>query len=277
MTATTRVRPAAVAGRFYPDDPAALREIVERDLDGVPVWTGPVPKAFVLPHAGYMFSGPIAATGYAALAAARDTVRRVVLLGPAHTVPVDGLALSSADAFATPLGPVPVDVELRERVRHLPGVGVNDPAHAPEHSLEVHLPFLQCALADFAVLPLVIGRAAPAIVGDVLDAVWGGPETVVIVSSDLSHYLDYDTAVTRDRSTARAIVGGATDSLTPEDACGAAPGRGLLTVAHRRHLDARVLDLRNSGDTAGPRDRVVGYGAFAFTEPSPLLGHSTSL
>lgn len=276
MSRTRRVRPAAVAGRFYPNDPAELRATIEQDLAGAPAWTGPFPKAFVLPHAGYVFSGPISAAGYAALAGARDTVRRVVLLGPAHSVRVDGLALSSADAFATPLGAVPVDAELRDRVLRLPGVEVNDAVHAPEHSLEVHLPFLQQVLADFTVLPLVVGRAAPATVGDVLDAVWGGPETVIIVSSDLSHYLDYDSAVISDRSTAHAIVDRSIDAITPQAACGAAPVRGLLFVAQRHGLHAELLDLRNSGDTAGPRDRVVGYGAFTFTEPKPPLGHSTS-
>lgn len=266
MSATARVRPAAVAGRFYPDDPNALRATIDRDLAAAAatVWTGPTPKALVLPHAGYMFSGPIAATGYAALAPARETVHRVVLLGPAHAVRVSGLAVSSADAFATPLGPVAVDAKLRDRVLQIPGVTVNDAAHAPEHSLEVHLPFLQQVLTDFTVLPLVVGRAAPGMVGDILDAVWGGPETVIIVSSDLSHYLDYNSAMTRDRVTAAAIVDGAIDAITAEDACGAAPVRGLLAVAQRRDLHARVLDLRNSGDTAGPRDHVVGYGAFVF-------------
>jgi AmmeMemoRadiSam system protein B len=272
MTANARVRRPAVAGRFYPADAATLRATIAGDLAGAPHWDRPVPKAFVLPHAGYMFSGPIAASGYAALAPARDTVERVVLLGPAHFVGVHGLALSSADAFATPLGSVPVDIELRDRVVRLPAVSVSDAAHAPEHSLEVHLPFLQEVLGEFKVLPIVVGRADPESVADVLDAVWGGPETVIVVSTDLSHYLGYDAAAARDRSTADAIVDGAVDAIAPDDACGAYPVSGLLAVAARRGLRGELLDLRNSGDTAGPRDRVVGYGAFVFTEPNPLFG-----
>jgi AmmeMemoRadiSam system protein B len=265
MTAPTlRVRPAAVAGRFYPGDARALAAMVDDALAHAAPWPGPAPKALVAPHAGYVYSGPVAATAYRTLAAARDTVRRVVLLGPAHHVAVRGVAVSSADVFTTPLGPVPVDTELREMVLALPGVVVDDAAHGPEHSLEVHLPFLQRTLADFSVLPLVVGRADPATVAAVIDAVWGGPDTLVVVSTDLSHYLDQRTATTRDRETAAAIVDGRGDDLTGEDACGAAPVRGLLVAAREHDLRATLLDLRTSADTAGDPGRVVGYGAFAF-------------
>ena len=262
--AATRVRPAAVAGRFYPGDAGALAATVDDALAHAAPWTGPAPKALVVPHAGYVYSGPVAASGYRTLAAARETVRRVVLVGPAHYVGVHGIAVSSADAFVTPLGAVPVDSDLRAVVRALPGVSVDDAAHAPEHSLEVHLPFLQRALARFTILPLVVGRADADTVAGVLDAAWGGPDTLVVVSSDLSHYLDHATATHRDRATADAIVRGDGAALTGEDACGAAPVRGLLLAAAEHGLHAALLDLRTSGDTAGDRDRVVGYGAFAF-------------
>jgi AmmeMemoRadiSam system protein B len=264
VTAPRHVRPAAVAGRFYPDDPAVLAWTVDDALDRAPAWAGPTPKALVAPHAGYPFSGPIAATAFRTLAGARGTVRRVVLVGPAHYVAVAGMATSSADAFLTPLGPVPVDVELRARVCALPGVVVDNRAHAPEHSLEVHLPFLQRVLGDFTVLPLVVGLVDARTVADVLDAVWGGPETLLVVSSDLSHYLDHDRAEARDRATADAIVAGRVDDLASEDACGARAVRGLVVAAARHGLHAELLDLRTSADTAGDPTRVVGYGAFVF-------------
>src|SRR5262245_9058240 len=274
MTPATKVRPAAVAGRFYPGDAATLRATVDDELARARPWSGPTPEALVLPHAGYMYSGPIAATGYATLVPARDTIHRVVLLGPAHYVGFEGVAVSSADAFATPLGDVRVDGALRERVLALPGVRVHDAAHAPEHSLEVHLPFLQRALADFTLLPLVVGRAPTETVAAVIEAVWGEPDVLVIVSTDLSHYLDHDTAARRDRATAAAVVNGDLDEIAPDDACGAYPLRGLLAAARARDLAVELLDLRNSGDTAGPRDRVVGYAAFALVAPASLFGRS---
>jgi AmmeMemoRadiSam system protein B len=268
-----RVRPPAVAGTFYPADPAALAAEVDALLeDAAHVSAGPAtptdpaapPKALIVPHAGYVYSGPVAASGYATLRGARSKVTRVVLLGPAHRVPVAGLATSSADAWRTPLGDVPIDAEARATACELPGVTVDDRAHAPEHSLEVHLPFLQRILGDdFALVPFVVGRAEPATVAAVLEGLWGGPETLVVVSSDLSHYLDHATATARDRRTASTIVDGRSDALAPDDACGAYPVRGLLVAAARHGIEPTLLDLRNSGDTAGSRDRVVGYGAFA--------------
>jgi AmmeMemoRadiSam system protein B len=274
MTPATGIRPAAVAGRFYPGDATALRTTVDDALLRARRWSGPVPRALIVPHAGYVYSGPIAATGYATLAAARHTIRRVVLLGPAHYVGFEGVAVSSADAFATPLGDVRVDADLRDRVLTLPGVRVHDAAHGPEHSLEVHLPFLQRTLVDFAVLPLVVGRAPAEIVAAVIDAVWDGPDTLVVVSTDLSHYLDHDAAARRDRTTAAAVVNGAVDEIVPDDACGAYPLRGLLTAAAEHDLVVELLDLRSSGDTAGPRDRVVGYAAFAVLPAPTSFGRS---
>ncbi len=260
------IRPAAVAGAFYPGDPAVLLTTVRELLAevGAQAAAGPVaPKAIIAPHAGYVYSGPVAATVYARLAPLRDRVRRVVLLGPAHRVAFHGLALPGATAFATPLGQVPIDLKAADALRDLPQVLVSPQAHALEHSLEVHLPFLQAVLGAFELVPLVVGRATPEEVAEVLDRLWGGDETLIVVSSDLSHYLDYAQAQATDRDTARQILS-ASPTLDPHQACGAAPVNGLLVAASRRGLDPRLLDLRNSGDTAGDRSRVVGYASFAF-------------
>jgi hypothetical protein len=227
---------------------------------------GPPPKAIIAPHAGYIYSGPIAGTAYAALRGDRDVIRRIVLLGPSHYAPLHGLATSSAAAFATPLGDVPLDRAAAQQAESLPHVAPSDGAHAPEHCLEVQLPFLQLVLGDFALVPLLVGDAAPEEVASVLAALWGGPETRIIVSSDLSHYRSYPAAQALDAATARAIESLQLEEVEDDGACGCRPIRGLLHQARQLGLKARTLDLRNSGDTAGPRDQVVGYGAFAFTE-----------
>src|SRR5258706_4890698 len=259
------IRPPAVAGLFYPREPTRLAETVTALLDGASLDDRPAPKAGIVPHAGYVYSGPIAATAYVRLRPLRDRIAHVVLLGPAHRVWIDGLAVSGADAFATLLGIVRVDDGLRRRVLAHRAVRVDDRAHAAEHSLEVQLPFLQRTLGRFTVLPLAVGDARPADVAAVLDLVWGGPETLVVVSSDLSHYHDYASAHARDARTADAIVAGQPESVSDDDACGARPIRGLLVAARRHGLGVRLLDLRSSGDTAGDRERVVGYGAFALS------------
>lgn len=263
------IRPAAVTGSFYPGEPSALAAEV-----GAHVANGHArsaasrpPKAIIAPHAGYMYSGAIAGSIYARLAPLRGTVRRVVLAGPAHRVYVAGAAIPAAHAFASPLGTVPLDLEALAVLRALPFVEVSDRAHAREHSLEVHLPFLQAVLGTFSLVPVVVGDAEPHQVATLFDAVWGGAETTIVVSSDLSHYLPYEAACGRDRNTARAILD-LDARLQPEEACGAAPINGLITAARRHGMAAELVDLRNSGDTAGDRDRVVGYGAFAFTEPA---------
>ncbi len=260
------VRPAAVAGLFYPDDPLALRDEVQRHLRDARPSKGPPPKAIIAPHAGYAYSGPVAGSAYARLAPLAGVVRRVVLLGPCHRVAVRGLALPSVTAFETPLGRVPVDVAAARRARELPQVSVSDATHRDEHSLEVHLPFLQIALDDFSVVPFVVGSASAAEVAQVLDLLWGGPETLIVVSSDLSHYLDYGSAKMVDAETCTAIEGLAPERLDPEGACGRVPVGGLLVAAMRHGLDVTTVDLRSSGDTAGDRRRVVGYGAWVFTE-----------
>ncbi|HXO25920.1 MAG TPA: AmmeMemoRadiSam system protein B [Thermoanaerobaculia bacterium] len=289
MASQIRVRPAAVAGLFYPDDPVALRSTVasllaarSRGAAGAP--TRRPPKAVIAPHAGYSYSGPIAASAFAALAshaagaagatgaagaagaagdASAPEVRRVVLLGPSHQVPLRGLGLPGAERFATPLGMVPVDLEAAAAVDRLPQVAVRPDAHAAEHSLEVELPFLQVVLGPFELLPLVVGQAGAEEVAEVLELVWGGDDTVLVISSDLSHYLPAETAERVDRETAAQILALA-GPLTSRQACGAVPINGLLAAARRQGLVPRQLDLRHSGDTSGDRTRVVGYGAWAF-------------
>lgn len=257
------VRAPAVAGLFYPDDARALREMITGLLAAHPT-AAPTPKAIIAPHAGYIYSGSIAASVYAQVANGRDSIRRVVLLGPAHRVPFRGLALSSAAAFATPLGNVPLDTDALPLLEELPQVQVLDAAHAAEHSLEVQLPFLQSVLAEFTLVPLVVGDADAEEIHQVLARLWGGPETLIVVSSDLSHYHDYLTAQEWDRATSRAILDLHADRIDGRRACGYQPVNGLLAAARTRGLHADLVDLRNSGDTAGPRDRVVGYGAYTF-------------
>ncbi len=260
--ATTR--PAAVSGLFYPDDPGELRAMVEGFLREEPAVAGrPAPKAVIAPHAGYLYSGAIAGSAFRALAAAAGTIERVVLLGPSHFVPIRGLALPGDPWFATPLGAVRVEPAGAQAALRLPQVRMIPEAHAREHSLEVELPFLQALLGEFDLVPLVAGEASGEEVAEVLERLWGGPETLIVVSSDLSHYLPYDAAQVADRETADRIL--ALDAtLRSRQACGAVPVNGLLEVARRRDLLPALLDLRNSADTAGEPSRVVGYGAFAF-------------
>ena len=261
------VRPPAVAGTFYPAAAPALARDVAKLLAAAEFAARgePVPKAIIAPHAGYMYSGPIAATAYARLAPARGRLTRVVLLGPVHRVPVRGLALPGAAMLATPLGNIGIDADAVAILAKMPQIMVSPAAHALEQSLEVHLPFLQTGLENLSVIPLAVGDATADEVAQVLDALWGGAETLIVVSSDLSHYLNYDEAQAIDRVTARAILDLRTD-ISHEQACGGTPVNGLLLAARRRGLTPQLLDLRNSGDTAGDRNRVVGYGAFAFYE-----------
>lgn len=255
------VRPPAVAGMFYPADATELQSQIHTFLRAAAP-AGAPPKAVIAPHAGYIYSGPIAASAYARLKPLRDTVSRVVLLGPSHRVAFRGLAASSADAFRTPLGDIPLDSAALDSLRDLPQVHVIDQAHAQEHSLEVQLPFLQTVLRDFKLVPLVVGDATYAEVAEVLERLWGGPETLIVISSDLSHYHDYATARRMDKTTSQAIEDMQPERIDYEDACGRTPVGGLLTAARAHGLHAEIVDLRNSGDTAGPRDQVVGYGAY---------------
>ena len=268
------VRPAAVAGMFYPGSHAALAANVRDCLVEAatrPRAAGARPKALIVPHAGYVYSGPIAAAAYARLAGSHATIRRVVLLGPTHRVAVRGLALPTARAFATPLGEVEVDRKAAALALALPQVVEDDAAHAEEHSLEVQLPFLQAVLDDFRIVPFAVGAATPDEVADVIERLWGGPETLILVSSDLSHYHGYADACALDRGSAEGILA-LSSALDHEQACGATPINGLALCARRHGLVPELLDLRNSGDTAGDRSRVVGYAAFAFAEGGPHAG-----
>ena len=258
------VRPPAVAGSFYPASAGTLSALVDRLLAGAsPVPPGPCPKALIVPHAGYVYSGPIAASAFALLAPHAATIERIVLLGPAHTMRVAGLVSPDATRMATPLGEITVDQAALDTV---PEVAASRAAHAREHSLEVELPFVQRVVPRARIVPLAVGHARPEEVAHVLRELWGGPETVVLISSDLSHYMPYDTGRELDVNTAARIVALATEPLDGEQACGAAGINGLLAVARERGLRAELVDLRSSGDTAGPRGEVVGYGAFAFYE-----------
>jgi MEMO1 family protein len=261
-----RVRPAAVAGRFYPRAPEELRGMITEFLCRVNLERAAAPKAVIAPHAGYIFSGPIAASAHARFAPERDIIQRIILIGPSHHVPLDGVAASSAEAFATPLGLVPVDTEAVAGICSLAQVGVRDEAHAREHSLEVHLPFLQVVLNDFKIVPLVAGDVSDAGLAEVIGALWGGLETRLVISSDLSHYHDYATAREMDWATSRAVEALRPENISESQACGRLPICGLLRAARQHGLDARMVDLRNSGDTAGPRNSVVGYGAFVFED-----------
>jgi MEMO1 family protein len=262
------VRNAAVAGLFYPGDPGALAAELDELLGGVEQ-PGPrlgFPKALIVPHAGYIYSGPVAARAYDELAGARGIVRRVVLLGPVHRVAVRGLAVPSAEAFATPLGTIAVDRQALEQVRDLPQVVASDGAHLHEHALEVQLPFLQRQLGEFTLVPFAVGTASIEEVAQVIDRLWGGPQTLIVISTDLSHYHSYAEARGIDHNTVTRIGSFATD-LDHEEACGATPLNGFLSVARRRNLGIKLLSACNSGDTAGGKGQVVGYSSFALYEP----------
>lgn len=257
------VRPAAVAGMFYPENPNVLHSDIQSMLSTASLKTH-APKAIIVPHAGYIYSGSIAASAYAQLAPLRERIKRVILLGPCHRVPLRGLAATGADFFETPLGRVAIDQHAIERIISLPQVQLFDGTHAQEHSLEVQLPFLQEVLAEFTLVPLVVGDAEAEEVDEILELLWGGDETLIVISSDLSHYLDYNSARETDSRTSHAIEQLDGASIEYGDACGRNPVIGLLLAAKKHKLKAITLDLRNSGDTAGDRARVVGYGAWAF-------------
>lgn len=271
------LRPPAVAGRFYPSDPDVLCRDLDRYLhsadppgpDPFDSTTQPI-RAIIAPHAGYLYSAPVAASAYRYVSTLKGRVRRVVLIGPAHYVAFTGLAGSSASAFQTPLCSVPVDIDVMRRLSDAGRVLIHDGAHAPEHGLEVHLPFLIHTLCDepepccvsFSILPLLFGDVGYEHVAEVLDPFFDETSTLIVVSSDLSHYHDYGSAARMDRQTADAMVQRRGGAVTPDRACGHTAIRALLKCVEARGLGVTLVDLRNSGDTAGPRDRVVGYGAF---------------
>lgn len=276
-----KIRPPAVAGAFYNSQKQRLQNDVnallqmarsqaEKDNDGAPdndTNNRTSPKALIVPHAGYIYSGQTAAAAYVRLSAVSHTIKRVILLGPVHRVAVRGLALPEASAFATPLGEIQLDQNSIAAIEKLPQVVVSPAVHADEHSLEVQLPFLQSVLDDFQLVPLAVGDATAEEVAEVLDILWGGPETLIVISSDLSHFLPYHSAKTVDAETVDNILkldGG----LSHKQACGGTPVNGFILAARQHHLQPHLLDLRNSGDTAGDKSRVVGYASFAFNEES---------
>ena len=255
-----KTRQPAVAGAFYPDSPEHLQSMLDDMLEDAPE-RSLSPKVLIVPHAGYVYSGPVAASAYRLLAEMKDKIRRVVLLGPAHRVAFEGLALPSVDAFATPLGNIPLDTQAMQALLGLQQVQQLDSAHAAEHSLEVQLPFLKACLDQFKLIPFVVGDASPHAVAEVIEKLWGDDRTLIIISTDLSHFHNYEEACHRDGLTVKAIEQLST-SLTGGQACGCYPLNGMLKVAQRRGMEVITLDVRNSGDTAGNKSRVVGYGAF---------------
>lgn len=254
-------RRPAVAGSFYPANPQQLHQMLDQFLTDA-ASDAQSPKAIIAPHAGYIYSGPIAASAYARLKQVRDRISRVVLVGPSHRVAFRGLAVSRAETFATPLGDIPIDRPAVEAILQLPFVEYIEQAHTYEHSLEVHLPFLQEVLDEFTLAPIVAGDATPEQVSQVLEMLWGGDETLIVVSSDLSHYHDYATAQRMDTATSQLIEKLQYEQLAYDSACGKVPVSGLLNLARKKSLSISTIDLRNSGDTAGDKSRVVGYGAY---------------
>ncbi len=264
-------RAPAIAGTFYPKEPAALQQMIWQMLGEMPPVSLPGLKALLVPHAGYVYSGPIAGRGYAALFARRQRIRRVILLGPAHRVAVNGMVVPAAVSWLTPLGTVRIDLAARQQALALPGVVADDVPHAPEHCLEIHLPFLQTVLPDVPVLPVLVGRCPAAQVAALVDALWGGEETLFLLSTDLSHYLPYEEAVPKDQATVDRCLQKKTD-LQGQEACGASPLNGFFTSRQAQRLQAQGLNYRNSGDTAGDKLRVVGYASIAYLDPEALLG-----
>ena len=265
------VRLPAVAGAFYPADAAVLRQQVLALLGEAPALDLPGLKLVIVPHAGYIYSGPTAASLYSALLSRRRQIRRVILLGPAHRVALSGMAIPASDVWASPLGVLPVDAELKAAALSLPGVVADDAAHAQEHALEVQLPFLQSVLGEISLLPVAVGQVAPEQVAGLLSALWGGPETLILLSTDLSHYLPAGQAEEKDRESLAAMLA-FSPVLAGDMACGARPANGLFIEARRRGLRSRLIDYRHSGDTAGDRERVVGYAAIAGIDPLAELG-----
>jgi len=258
----SQIRQPAVAGMFYPADKQSLKDDIHQYLNQTTAEQYENPKAIVVPHAGYIYSGPIAASAFKQIIPFKDKIKRVVLLGPSHRVAFNGLAVPESDVFNTPLGNIPIDQKSIQLLAELPQVIISEQAHREEHSLEVQLPFLQDILGEFSLVPLVVGEADRYEVAEVINQLWGDEHTLIVISTDLSHYLEYDEAKQLDRATSDAIVNLKPDLIGYEDACGRNGLKGMLTVAEEKKLSVDILDLRNSGDTAGDKSRVVGYGAY---------------
>lgn len=261
-------RRPAVAGTFYPGSESSIHEMLDEYLDEARERsTADVrPKALIVPHAGWIYSGPVAASAYVLLEPLRGTIERIVLLGPSHFIPFEGLALTKNDEFATPLGEIPIDIGATSTLGDLDFVQAWDRPHSREHSLEVQLPFVQKILGEFELVPIAVGEASAAQVGEAIERLWGDEGTLILISSDLSHYEEYDRARQIDEQTAGAIDSLSRTDIGPYEACGCRPINGMIHAARAREMTCKRLDLRNSGDTAGPKDRVVGYGAWALEE-----------
>ena len=257
------IREPAVAGLFYPENTRVLQTLLSELLDNS-IARDITPRAIIAPHAGYVYSGEVAASAYKLLQPMKDKIRRIVLLGPTHRVAVHGCAVSSADYFRTPLGDIAIDTNAVQALLNNPNVQLSDMAHQDEHSLEVHLPFLQTVLDKFSLVPIAVGDMDASAVMEVLEFFWDDPATFFVISSDLSHFHDYRTAQDIDQQTTIAIEQLQFGTITGEMACGTYPVNGLLKFAKKHNLRCKTLDLRNSGDTEGDKNRVVGYGAYAF-------------
>ncbi|MCK5647407.1 MAG: AmmeMemoRadiSam system protein B [Gammaproteobacteria bacterium] len=265
MNLHLNIRPPAVAGSFYPGNIKQLDSSVQTYLDDVKITAIQTkPRALIVPHAGYIYSGPIAASAYAQLIPFAGQITTVVLLGPSHRIPLLGIASSSADYFQTPLGEIPLDRKIIDKLEQLPFVQSYDDAHRQEHSLEVQLPFLQKILPEFTLVPLVIGQTDDQQVSELIETLWQEQDTLFLISSDLSHYLDYHQAQLSDQAASEAIAELIPQNIHYEQACGRSGIAGMLLSAKKHHLNVQMLDLRNSGDTAGTKDRVVGYGSWVF-------------
>jgi AmmeMemoRadiSam system protein B len=258
------IRQPSVAGYFYPSDPMVLQKTVDALLSQAKPFSLPAPKAIIAPHAGYIYSGPIAATIYKTLYPHKDSIKCVVLLGPAHRLGFVGIAGTQVTNFITPLGSIPVNSAAIQSILDIPGVQILEQAYEMEHCLEVQLPFLQTILRNFTIVPLIVGDAQPQLVAKVIERLWGEEETLIVISSDLSHYYDYSTAHKLDTAASKAIVELTPEKIADNQACGRLPIKGMLLAAAKKKLHAQMLDLRNSGDTAGNKDKVVGYGAYHF-------------
>lgn len=266
------VRQPAVAGYFYPQDPLILKKTVQDLLDQAPVHK-PIPKAILVPHAGYVYSGAIAASAYASLRDKKDSITKIVLLGPAHRLYFKGIAYDPVDKFSTPLGEIEQDKELLTQILDLPYVYSLPEAHQNEHCLEVQLPFCQMVFRKFKILPLVIGETNPNDVAQLLTRIWGSDDTLIVISSDLSHYLPYHVAQREDQKTCISIDTLNCEEIHHDAACGYFPLRGFLYFARQNHVYGRLLDLRNSGDTAGDKESVVGYAAYHFYQKLNFSDH----
>ncbi len=257
------VRQPAVAGMFYPQDRLILEQTIKQFIAQAEQYNPP-PKALIVPHAGYIYSGYTAAQAYASLQSKSATIKKIVLLGPAHTMYFKGIAYDPATYVATPLGDIEQDTGLLAKISSLPYVYSLPQAHQKEHCLEVQWPFCQVLFNQFTLLSLVVGETEPEQVAELLELVWGGDETLIIISSDLSHYLAYNEAQKEDTQTCLAISTLNFESLIHHNACGFYPLRGFLHYARQHQLCGRLVDLRNSGDTAGSKERVVGYSSYHF-------------